>query len=184
MTEYPEFTQDVVMCVCAQESSLPCIVTDREEQRKRRTAQLEYKQHTEAEERKQSQWSILYTQSPHFYWWPHIHKKIIFYCMNPSKPTHKGWQVTCEKQNDTHQALSEFHRTIEGRQTEKPRLSQNKRGGKKKRKAGMDEGRGAFKAPFFLLLPMQTAARPSSFYLWFSSSFSLWLLLFFLLLLL
>lgn len=71
--------------------------------------------------------------------------------MSPSKPTHKGRWVTCEKQDNTHQALSEFHRTLKGRRREKPRLSQNKRGGekKKKRKAGMDEGRGDFKAPFF-----------------------------------
>lgn len=52
MTEYPECTQDVVEC--AQESNLPCTVTDREGQRKNRTTQLEYKPHTEAEERKQS----------------------------------------------------------------------------------------------------------------------------------
>lgn len=52
--------------------------------------------------------------------------------MNPSKPKYKGWQVTCEKQGNTHQALSEFHRTIEGRRKEKPRLSQ-KRGEEKKR---------------------------------------------------
>lgn len=52
MTEYPEYTQDVVEY--AQESNLPCNVTDREKQRKNRTTQLEYKQHTAAEERKQS----------------------------------------------------------------------------------------------------------------------------------
>lgn len=105
----------------------------------------------------------------------HLQKKIISRCMKPSKPTHKGRRVTCEKQDNTHQALSEFHRTIKGRRRERPRLSQYKRGGTKKIKnnAGMDEGRGDFKAPFSSPCYRCRLLLASSLpYLWFSSSFS------------
>lgn len=81
--------------------------------------------------------------------------------MSPSKPTYKGWQVACEKQGNTHQALSEFHRTIEGRRKEKPRLCQNKRGERKKKKKGGRDGWGQrqFQSSIFSpLLPIQAAA--------------------------
>ena len=60
LTEWPECMQDIAcvcvcVCVCAQESSLPCFVTERAKQGKEWTAQLEYKQLTEAEQCEHSQ---------------------------------------------------------------------------------------------------------------------------------
>lgn len=80
--------------------------------------------------------------------------------MNPSKPKYKWWQVTCEKQGNTHQALSEFHRTIGGRRKEKPRLNQNKRGEEEKKRGRDGWGLRQFSKLHFFppLLPIQAAA--------------------------
>lgn len=77
--------------------------------------------------------------SPHFYLWPHTDMKYNLSLHEPQQTNAQRMESDVKKQGNTHQALSEFHRTIEGRRKEKPRLSQNKKRKKKKKEAGMDE---------------------------------------------
>lgn len=191
MTEYPECTQDgveymcvyvwVCVCVLSRATSLALSVIEKH-RKKRRTAQLDYQQHTEAEERKQSQWSILHRHT-FLFAASHSHRKkkeITSCCMNPSKHTKDGeWHVksritlTRHCQNSTEQSEAGGERSRGWPRTR----GEEKKRKKKKRKAGMDKGRGDFKAPFFPSAADAGCRSPILLpHLWFSSSFSPWLL--------